>query len=277
MSGKTVNPVVIGSTSFGAGCPLALIAGPCVIESRRACMALASRLSVLAAEEDIPLVFKASFDKANRTSVDAFRGPGLDAGLAVLSEVKSRFGLSILTDVHTVEQIEKAAEVVDAIQIPAFLCRQTDLLLAAGQSGCTVNVKKGQFLAPADMRHIVAKLETTGCRRIVLTERGSSFGYNDLVADMRSLAMMQAFGYPVVFDATHSVQRPGAGDGCSDGDRGLAPVLARAAVAAGCQGVFVETYIAPERALCDGANAMRFRDIKKLWGQLRAIDEIVKA
>jgi 2-dehydro-3-deoxyphosphooctonate aldolase (KDO 8-P synthase) len=267
--------VKVGGVPFGGRAPLALIAGPCVIESRRACLDLAGRLVRLARDEGIPFVFKASYDKANRTSVTSFRGPGIDEGLDILAEARERFDVPVLTDVHTVEEARQAAKVVDVIQIPAFLCRQTDLLLAAGESGKPVNVKKGQFLSAADMVNVVAKVESTGNRRIIVTERGASFGYNNLVADMRSLPEMAEMGYPVVFDATHSVQRPGGAGGSSSGDARWAPVLARAAVAAGCDGVFIETYVKPETALSDGANAIRFAEMRKLWKTLRAIDEIV--
>ena len=260
---------------MGGRQPLVLIAGPCVIEDRRACLALAGRLCRLAADERIPLVFKASYDKANRSSVGSFRGPGLSVGLEILAEVKARYGLPVLTDVHSVAEVGPAAGVVDVIQIPAFLCRQTDLLLAAGDSGLPVNVKKGQFLAPWDVKHIIAKIESTGNRQIVLTERGSSFGYNNLVADMRSLLVMREFGYPVVFDATHSVQRPGGAGAQSGGDSKWAPGLARAAVATGCDGVFIETHVRPERALSDKDNAIPFAELRRVWRLLRAIDEVV--
>jgi 2-dehydro-3-deoxyphosphooctonate aldolase (KDO 8-P synthase) len=268
--------VKIGTVSIGGGAPLALIAGPCVIESRKGCMDLAMRLVDLAAAESIPFVFKASYDKANRTSVDSYRGPGLEEGLDILAEVRSRLGVPVLTDVHTEEQARRAAEVVDAIQIPAFLCRQTDLLLAAGATGIPVNIKKGQFLSAADMVNVVKKVERTGNRKIILTERGSSFGYQNLVADMRNLPAMRELGYPVTFDATHSVQRPGGAGAVSGGDSYLAPCLARAAVAAGCDAVFIETHVNPAAALSDGANAIPFRQMRKLWQILRAIDEAVR-
>ncbi len=268
--------VKIGNVSIGGGHPLALIAGPCVIEGRNACMALAEKLVKLAGEESIPFVFKASYDKANRTSVDSYRGPGIEEGLEILGAIKARFGVPVLTDVHTEEQARQAARVVDAIQIPAFLCRQTDLLLAAGETGIPVNVKKGQFLAASDMAHVIRKIEHTGNHRIILTERGSSFGYQNLVADMRNLPAMRDFGYPVTFDATHSVQRPGGAGTVSGGDGYLAPVLARAAVAAGCDAVFIETHPNPAEAMSDGANAIPFRQMRKLWQVLRAIDEAVR-
>lgn len=271
--GKTVK---IGNVAIGGGHPLALIAGPCVIESREGCLELAARLVKLAKAEGIPFVFKASYDKANRTSVDSYRGPGLEEGLDILAEVRSRFCVPVLTDVHTEVQARRAAEVVDAIQIPAFLCRQTDLLLAAGETGIPVNIKKGQFLSAADMVNVVKKVEQTGNRNIILTERGSSFGYQNLVADMRNLPMMRELGYPVTFDATHSVQRPGGAGASSGGDGYLAPCLARAAVAAGCDAVFIETHINPAAALSDGANAVALRLMRKLWQTLKAIDNAVR-
>jgi 2-dehydro-3-deoxyphosphooctonate aldolase (KDO 8-P synthase) len=269
---KTVH---IASLNVGAGRPLFLVAGPCVIESRAGCLKLARRLAALAQDEKIPFVFKASYDKANRSSGQAYRGPGLSEGLEILAEVKETLGLPILTDVHSVVETDAVARVADVLQIPAFLCRQTDLLEAAGETGCAVNVKKGQFLAPQDMRHVVAKLESVGCKRILLTERGASFGYNNLVADMRSLPIMRAFGYPVVFDATHSVQRPGAGESGSAGDACWAPALARAAVATGCDGVFVETHLNPAAALSDRDNCIPFSKLRRLWRTLKKIHETV--
>jgi 2-dehydro-3-deoxyphosphooctonate aldolase (KDO 8-P synthase) len=261
---------------MGGNRPLAAIAGPCVIESRESCLDLALRLKKLAAREGVPLIFKASFDKANRTSIESFRGPGLAEGLDILAEVKRRTGLPLLTDIHEACQVEPAARVVDVLQIPAFLCRQTDLLVAAGASGCVVNVKKGQFLSPWDMAHVVAKIESTGNRRILLTERGASFGYQNLVADMRSLLVMRELGYPVIFDATHSVQRPGGAGASSGGDGQWAPALARAAVATGCDAVFMETHVKPEQAKSDRANAIPLADLGKLWRVLKQLDELVK-
>ena len=268
--------VKLDGTRIGGGKPLVLIAGPCVIESRKSCLALAKKLVGLAAAEGIPFVFKASYDKANRSSHSAFRGPGLAAGLDVLAEIRETFGVPVLTDVHAAADVAAVASVVDVIQIPAFLCRQTDLLIAAGESGKVVNVKKGQFLAPWDMKNIIAKIESTGNTSIVLTERGSSFGYNNLVADMRSLLEMRELGYPVVFDATHSVQRPGGGGNYTAGDGKWAPYLARAAVATGCDGVFIETHLNPAEALSDKENAVPFGAMKPLWRLLRGIDELVR-
>ena len=273
MSAKRI--VTVGGVRFGGKAPLALIAGPCVIESRRSCLALAGKLVELAAAQKIPFVFKASYDKANRTSVDGFRGPGIEAGLAVLQEIKERFGVPILTDVHTPEEATRAGEVVDILQIPAFLCRQTDLLLAAGETGCVVNVKKGQFLSGGDMEQVIRKVEHTGNRRVMLTERGVCLGYNNLVADMRNLILMRQTGCPVIFDATHSVQRPAAAGTSSGGDGAWAPALARAAVATGCDAIFLETHVNPAKALSDGPNMVPLRKLPGLWDELRRIDEIV--
>ncbi len=273
--GKKGMRICVGDVTLGAGRPLALIAGPCVIESRRGCLALARRLVALAEAQSIPLIFKASYDKANRTSVQAYRGPGIEAGLAVLAEIRATLGVPVLTDVHSPEEARRAGACVDIIQIPAFLCRQTDLLVAAGETGCVVNIKKGQFLAPWDMRHAIGKVESTGNRKIMVTERGSSFGYNNLVADMRSLAWLREYGYPVVFDATHSVQRPGGAGASSGGDGALAPALARAAVATGCDAVFVETHVNPSRALSDGPNMIPLRELGALWRNLEAIHAVV--
>jgi 2-dehydro-3-deoxyphosphooctonate aldolase (KDO 8-P synthase) len=267
--------IMIGPVGIGGSKPLALIAGPCVIESRAGCLALAGRLARLAREENIPLIFKASYDKANRSSGGAYRGPGLERGLEILAEVKQRYGLPILTDVHAVHEVKPAAAVADVLQIPAFLCRQTDLLIAAGETGKPVNVKKGQFLAPWDIRNVIEKIEKTGNSDILLTERGVSFGYNNLVADFRSLLIMRETGYPVIFDATHSVQKPGGQGTRSGGDGRWAPALARAAVATGCDGVFLETHLNPEEALSDKDNAVPFKELRKLWRMLRSIDEIV--
>jgi 2-dehydro-3-deoxyphosphooctonate aldolase (KDO 8-P synthase) len=267
--------IKIGGVPFGGRSPLALIAGPCVIESRKGCLDLAGRLVRLARKKEIPLVFKASYDKANRTSIRSYRGPGLAKGLEILAEVKERFKVPVLTDVHSEQEVLLAAQVADVLQIPAFLCRQTDLVVAAGESGRVVNIKKAQFMAPWDMKHVVQKVESTGNRRILLTERGASFGYNTLVADMRSLLAMRELGYPVIFDATHSVQSPGGAGEASGGDGRWAPALARAAVATGCNGVFIETHVNPPEALSDSANAIAFRQLGRLWDQLTAIHAVV--
>lgn len=273
---EMVREIDVGGVRFGDGA-LAFMAGPCVIESREGCLGIAKSLSATARSLGAPFVFKASYDKANRTSISSFRGPGLEKGLEILREVKETFGVPIVTDIHEPHQAAPVAKIADILQIPAFLCRQTDLLLAAGETGAAINVKKAQFMAPEDMANVIAKIESTGNRRIILTERGTFFGYRNLVADMRSLPIMRSFGYPVVFDATHSVQRPG-GDGTgSGGDGKWAPLLARAAVAAGCDGVFMETHPNPPEALSDKANAIPLADIEGLWKKLRAIHEIVNA
>ena len=260
--------------AFGDG-SLTFIAGPCVIESRKMAFDLAARLVEVANELSVNFVFKASFDKANRTSVDAFRGPGLEEGLDILSDIRTTFEVPVLTDVHEPWQCARAAAACDVLQIPAFLARQTDLLLAAGETDAVINVKKGQFMAPEDMANVVKKIASTGNRRIVLCERGASFGYHNLVADMRSLPIMRDLGYPVVFDATHSVQRPGGLGTGSGGDGKYAPVLARAAVAAGVDGIFMETHVNPKKALSDAANAIAFKDVKALWKKLLAIHAVV--
>lgn len=262
--------------AFGDG-RLTLMAGPCVIESHDACLELADALVNLTAKLGIPYVFKASFDKANRTSLSAYRGPGLEKGLATLAEVKARYGVPVITDIHEPWQCEPVAEVCDILQIPAFLCRQTDLVVAAARTGRVINIKKGQFLAPEDMVNVVRKVESEGNSRIVLTERGASFGYHNLVADMRSLLVMRELGYPVVFDATHSVQRPGGLGSGSGGDGRWAPALARAAVATGVDGVFMETHFNPPEALSDAANAIAFSALEDLLTRLLKIHAIVKA
>ncbi|MCD6339331.1 MAG: 3-deoxy-8-phosphooctulonate synthase [Verrucomicrobia bacterium] len=231
-----------------------LIAGPCVIESEELCLETARRLSRLARRLGFAFVFKASYDKANRSSIRSFRGPGLEKGLKILARVRESVGAPVLTDVHSSEEAERAGRVADILQIPAFLCRQTDLIAAAARTGRILNVKKGQFLAPEDARHILEKARANGARRVILTERGAAFGYHNLVADMRAIPIMQALGAPVVFDATHSVQLPGAGGETSGGQRQFAPILARAAMAAGADGLFVETHPDPDRALSDGPN-----------------------
>ena len=269
-----VKGVKAGRVRFGGGAPLALIAGPCVIESRAMAFDLAARLVALAHKEKIPLVFKASYDKANRTSIRGFRGPGLAQGLEILAGIKEKFGVPILTDVHQVSEVQPAAEVADILQLPAFLCRQTDLVLALGESGRVVNIKKGQFLAPWDVRHVIEKVESTGNKKILLTERGASFGYNNLVADFRSLLIMRQFGYPTVFDATHSVQLPGGRAEGTGGDGQWAPYLSRAAVAAGCDGLFWETHRNPPEAKSDKDNALPLAAVGPLWRQCRRIDEL---
>lgn len=270
-----MNYVKVKNITFGSS-KLPIIAGPCVIESREATLNIAGKLVELAAKLKVPYIFKASYDKANRTSVDSFRGPGLLEGLEILQEVKDRYKVPILTDVHEPLHAEIVAEVADILQIPAFLCRQTDLVVACGETGKVVNIKKGQFLAPEDMGNIIKKVESTGNKRIILTERGASFGYRNLVADMRSLLIMRELGYPVIFDATHSVQRPGGLGDASGGDGRWAPALARAAVATGVDGIFMETHMNPPEALSDKANAIAFKDLRALWTTLLSIKSIVR-
>jgi 2-dehydro-3-deoxyphosphooctonate aldolase (KDO 8-P synthase) len=252
-----------------------LIAGPCVIESREHSHLMAASLRDLAEARSIPFIYKSSFDKANRTSGDSHRGPGMEGGLDILAEVRSRYGVPVLTDVHESDQCGPAAQAVDVLQIPAFLCRQTDLLLAAGQTGKAVNIKKGQFVAPHDIHHAAEKVASTGNRQVLLTERGSSFGYNNLVVDMRGLKIMRDAGWPVIFDATHSVQLPGGAGDASGGQPQFIAPLARAAVAAGVNGVFVEVHDAPEKALSDGANALRLSLLPAFWEKLKAIHAVV--
>jgi 2-dehydro-3-deoxyphosphooctonate aldolase (KDO 8-P synthase) len=269
--------IAVGSAVFGGGRPLVLIAGPCVVEEEALTLRIAEFLHRLTGDLGIGLVFKASFDKANRTSGGAFRGPGMSAGLKILARVKTEFGLPVVSDIHDIAQVEPAAEVLDILQIPAFLSRQTDLLLAAGRTGKAVNIKKGQFLAPWDMRNAAAKIEAIGNSRILLTERGASFGYNNLVVDMRSLPIMRETGCPVVFDATHAVQLPGGAGTASGGQRQYVGALSRAAVAVGIDGLFWEVHEDPEKALCDGPNSLYLKDLRGMLEEVLAIDTIVKA
>jgi 2-dehydro-3-deoxyphosphooctonate aldolase (KDO 8-P synthase) len=271
-----VRTVGVGSLRFGASRPLVLIAGPCVIESRDSALRHAERLRDLTRRLEVPFVFKASFDKANRTSRDGFRGPGLEDGLAVLAEVRREIGVPVLTDVHEREQVARVAAVVDVLQVPAFLCRQTDFIAAVAAAGKPVNIKKGQFLSPWEMEHVIAKATAGGNHEIMVTERGASFGYNNLVSDMRALVIMAGFGYPVVFDATHSAQLPGGAGGASGGRREFVPALARAAVAVGVAGVFMEVHEDPERAKSDGPNSLRLDELPALLTSLRALDHVVK-
>ncbi len=260
----TARVVHIGKVPCGPGQPLAWIAGPCVIESHELTLSIAGELAALAERLRLPLIFKASFDKANRSSGKSFRGPGLDEGLRTLEEVKRRTGLPVTTDIHECHQAEPAAQVCDLLQIPAFLARQTDLLLAAAQTGRPINVKKGQFMAPWDMRNVITKLAEVGNHDLILTERGSTFGYGQLVNDMRSIPWMQELGCPVIFDATHSVQKPAGKGDRSDGDRRMIPYLARAAVACGCDGVFLETHPRPDEALSDGPNMVPLSELPRV-------------
>ena len=266
----------VGKVLLGSGAPLFLIAGPCVIESESHALKIARILARAARELRVPLIFKASYDKANRTSLESFRGPGLERGLEILARVKRETGLPVLTDVHEVSHVEAAAAVCDVIQIPAFLSRQTDLLLAAGQSGKAVNIKKGQFLSPGDLRHAIKKVASSGNRRIIVSERGSMFGYNNLVVDIRGLAVMRGFGYPVVLDVTHSLQLPGGEGKRSGGQPQFIEPLARAGVAAGVDGLFMEVHDHPERALSDGPNALHLRRFKPLVEKLRNLGAFVR-
>lgn len=268
--------VTVGKIKIGEGYPFVLIAGPCVIESREITLQTAQFLKKITSQLKIPFIFKASYDKANRTSLDSFRGQGLENGLAILREVKETIGAPVISDVHTLDQVEEASLVLDILQIPAFLCRQTDLLMAAGKTGKVVNVKKGQFLAPWDIMEVVKKIESTGNKKILLTERGTTFGYNNLVSDFRSLAIMRKSGYPVVFDASHSVQQPGGLGKSSGGNSEFIPLLARCAVAAGCDAVFMEVHPNPKKALSDGPNMLALTKLKKLLSELKAIDSLVK-
>jgi 2-dehydro-3-deoxyphosphooctonate aldolase (KDO 8-P synthase) len=267
-------PVRVGPISIGGGAPLALIAGPCVIESPAHVLNMAIAIKEIAARCGVPVVFKASFDKANRTSGSSYRGPGLHAGLAALDEVKVRTGLPILTDIHEPAQAEAAAAVADVLQIPAFLSRQTDLLLAAARTGKVVNIKKGQFLAPGDMKHAIAKVTAAGNQQVIVTERGCSFGYNNLVVDMRAFPIMRRLGYPVVYDVTHSLQLPGAGDGVTAGQAEFIEPMASAGVAAGVDGVFMEVHERPSEARSDAQNALRLDLLEPLLRRLVRIHAI---
>ncbi|MEW6658069.1 MAG: 3-deoxy-8-phosphooctulonate synthase [Thermodesulfobacteriota bacterium] len=271
MNGK----VPISDFIVGAG-DLVMIAGPCVIESAAATLEIARALQEIARELSLPLIFKASYDKANRTSVTSYRGPGLAAGLEILARVKEEVGLPVISDVHQVSEVEPAAAVLDVLQIPAFLCRQTDLIVAAAKTGKPVNLKKGQFLAPWDMQAAVEKVRSTGNTKIILTERGSTFGYNNLVVDFRSLPLMRSLGCPVILDATHSVQLPGGQGACSGGQREFIPVLARAGVAVGVDALFMEVHPDPDRALCDGPNSLPLKEVLSLWRELKGLHEFMR-
>lgn len=271
-----VKDIKIGNVSLGGSSPLLLIAGPCVIENEAETLKTAERLMEITSKVGMQLVFKASYDKANRTSVTSFRGPGMKEGLRILAKVKECFGLPLVSDIHSIEQIDEAAAVLDILQIPAFLCRQTDLVVAAAKSKKVLNIKKGQFLAPWDMKNVIGKAVDSGNDNLILTERGVSFGYNNLVSDMRSLPIMRGMGYPVVFDATHSVQLPGGQGGTSGGQREFVEYLGRAAVATGIDGIFMEVHEDPAKALCDGPNSIKLADLAELLKKLKAIDAIVK-
>jgi len=268
--------VEVGNFKIGAGRPLAVIAGPCVIVSQESALRHASLLKEAADRAGVPYIFKSSYDKANRSSASSFRGPGLERGLEILAEVKRKVGVPILTDVHESAQVVAVQQIADVLQIPAFLCRQTDFVVAVANSGKVVNVKKGQFLAPWDIANVVDKILSTGNDRVLLTERGVSFGYNNLVSDMRSLVWLRELGYPVIFDATHSLQLPGGLGHASGGERKYIPALARAAVAVGVDALFMEVHENPDQALSDGPNSLPLKDFEKLIGAVKQIDEMVK-
>jgi len=276
MNPKITRSIAAGPLSIGGQNPLALIAGPCVIESEKIAMEIAEKLKRITTDLHVPFIFKASYDKANRTSIKSFRGPGLNDGLKILQKIKTELDLPVLSDVHKEEEIDQAAEVLDILQIPAFLCRQTDLLVKAAQTGKPINVKKGQFLAPWDMKNVVVKLEESGNINILLTERGATFGYNNLVVDMRSLVLMREHGYPVIFDATHSLQQPGGQGTTSGGQSEMVPDLARGAVAVGCDALFMEIHTDPSKALSDGPNMLKIDLLPELLEQLVTLDQVVK-
>ena len=270
---KRVN---IKNISVGKGCPLVFIAGPCVIESYESCLELAEKLKIIFESQKVSFIFKASYDKANRTSVSSYRGPGVKEGMKILSDIKKQLDIPVLSDVHCKEDIPTVAGILDVIQIPAFLCRQTDLILSAGETGKPINIKKGQFLAPWDMKAVVEKIQSTGNEDILLTERGTCFGYNNLVSDMRSLVIMRELGYPVIYDATHSVQLPGGQGNASGGERNMVAPLARAAVATGCDGVFLEVHETPEKALSDASTMLPLKDLSVLLKQVLEIHKVVQ-
>jgi len=268
--------IAVGALQIGGGLPLAVIAGPCVIESKDSALRHGAALKAASDRVGVPYIFKSSYDKANRSSLHSFRGPGLESGLEILAAVKEKVGVPVLTDVHEIDQVDRVKTVADILQIPAFLCRQTDFVLAVARSGKVVNLKKGQFLAPWDMRNVVEKIRSVGNEQILLTERGASFGYNNLVSDMRSLVVMRELGYPVVFDATHSLQLPGGLGNASGGERKYIPALARAGVAAGIDALFMEVHEDPEHALSDGPNSLMLKDFEGLLRIIKHVDAIVK-
>jgi 2-dehydro-3-deoxyphosphooctonate aldolase (KDO 8-P synthase) len=271
-----VKTVKIGNIEIGGNNPLVLIAGPCVIESENQVRKTAKGLREITEEIEIPFIFKSSYDKANRTSIKSYRGPGIEKGLEILEKVKEEFDIPILVDVHRIEEVELVSKIADILQVPAFLCRQTDLIISIARTGRPVNIKKGQFLAPWDMKNVIEKIESVGNKNILLTERGTCFGYNNLVVDMKSLPIMRSFGYPVVFDATHSVQKPGGEGTATGGEREYVPFLAQAAVATGIDGLFLEVHPQPEKALSDGPNMIKLDKVKELLEKLIKIDKIVK-
>lgn len=269
--------VTIAGITVGGGGPPLVIAGPCVIEDEETTLMTAGRLRDICSRLDLPFVFKSSYDKANRTSRASFRGPGMEKGLAILAELRQRLNVPVLSDVHSIEEVKAAAAVLDVLQIPAFLCRQTDLIVAAAESGKTVSVKKGQFLAPWDVKNIIEKFTATGNLNLLITERGTSFGYNNLVVDFRAFPIMRSFGFPVIFDVTHSLQLPGGQGSSSGGQREFADPLARAAVAAGVDGLFLEVHPDPDRALCDGPNMIRLDRVGELLRSVKRIHEVIAA
>ncbi len=272
----TTREISAGNIKIGNSNPLAFIAGPCVIESGESTLKAAHQIKEISERLNVPVIFKSSYDKANRTSLASFRGPGIKEGLAILDRVKKETGMAVLSDIHSVDEIEKAAEVLDIIQIPAFLCRQTEIVLEAARTGRTVNVKKGQFLAPPDVENIIEKITSENNFNIIITERGTSFGYNNLVVDMRGIPVMQGFGFPVVFDATHSVQLPGGQGGSSGGEREFIETLSRSAVAAGCDAVFMEVHEDPDNAPCDGPNMLPLGRFSDLAGRLMELHKMIK-
>jgi len=274
---KKTKSVQIGSIKTGGGRPIALIAGPCVIESQTHALKTAEKIKRATSDANISFIFKASYDKANRSSIDSFRGPGLKKGLAILEKIKRELNVPVLSDVHSEQEIEPAAQVLDILQIPAFLCRQTNMLVKAAKTGRVVNVKKGQFMAPWDMKNVVDKLSKSGCKKILLTERGFMFGYNNLVVDMRSLVLMRDLGYPIVFDATHSLQLPGGHGKESGGQKALIPDLVRGAVAVGCDMLFMEIHPNPDKAKSDGPNMLKLSDLPHLLKQIKILDQATRS
>ena len=273
---KKTKLVTVGKVKIGGGKPIVLIAGPCVIESQSHVLNTAEKIKRAASDADIPFIFKASYDKANRSSIDSFRGPGLIKGLQSLETIKQQLNVPVLSDVHTEEEIEPASQALDVLQIPAFLCRQTNMIIKAAKTGCSVNVKKGQFMAPWDMKNVVDKLSHSGCNKILLTERGFTFGYNNLVVDMRSLVLMRDLGYPIIFDATHSLQLPGGKGNKSGGQKELIPDLVRGAVAVGCDAIFMEVHPNPDKAKSDGPNMLKLSQLPELLKQIKTLDLAVK-
>jgi 2-dehydro-3-deoxyphosphooctonate aldolase (KDO 8-P synthase) len=268
--------IIINKMRFGNNNPPLIIAGPCVIESEEITFYTAAKLKEICNNIGLPFIFKSSYDKANRTAINSYRGPGIDKGLKILSDVKSKFNIPVISDVHSVDEVKHAAEVLDALQIPAFLCRQTDLILEASKTGKPVNIKKGQFLAPWDIKNIIEKFTSTGNQNLSITERGTSFGYNNLVVDFRAFPIMRSFGYPVIFDVTHSLQLPGGLGSCSGGQREFAEPLARAAVAAGIDGLFMEVHPEPDKALCDGPNMIGLDSIAELLKTIKSLHNLIR-